>query len=238
MLEFHLSFPSESPRLIELAPSILSADFARLGEQVNRAAEGGGSVIHVDVMDGHFVPNITLGPQLVRSLRKATKLPLDCHLMIEDPDAYIPAFADAGADWISVHFEACRHLDRTLNLIKGHNCLAGAVVNPATPVEVLSEVLDVVDYILIMSVNPGFGAQPFIPNSLHKLRKIKDLREQRHLNYRIEVDGGIAAETVAKVVRAGAEILVAGNAVFSHGDPKTNAENLLKAAMEATLLKV
>jgi len=226
------------PGLIELAPSILSADFARLGEQVSRAAEGGGTIIHVDVMDGHFVPNITLGPQLVRSLRKATKLPLDCHLMIENPDLYIPAFADAGADWISVHYEACRHLDRTLNLIKSHDCDAGVVINPATPVELLSEVLDIVDYVLVMSVNPGFGAQPFIPNSLHKLSKLRSLREQRNLSYRIEVDGGIAADTVGKVVQAGAEILVAGNAVFSRGDPKSNAEILLKAALEATMQKV
>ncbi|HWH60726.1 MAG TPA: ribulose-phosphate 3-epimerase [Terriglobales bacterium] len=224
--------------MIELAPSILSADFARLGEQVSRAAEGGGTIIHVDVMDGHFVPNITLGPQLVRSLRKATKLPLDCHLMIEDPDLYIPAFADAGADWMSVHLEACRHLDRTLNLVKNHGCQAGVVINPATPVEMLSEVLDIVDYVLVMSVNPGFGAQPFIPNSLHKLSKLRSLREQRRLNYRIEVDGGVVLETVAQIVRAGAEILVAGNAVFSHGDPKINAENLLKAALEATMQKV
>jgi ribulose-phosphate 3-epimerase len=224
--------------LIELAPSILSADFAHLADQVSRAAEGGGTIIHVDVMDGHFVPNITLGPQLVRSLRKATKLPLDCHLMIENPDDYIPAFADAGADWMSVHFEACRHLDRTLNLIKHNDCHAGVVINPATPVEMLSEVLGIVDYVLVMSVNPGFGAQPFIPNSLHKLRKVRELREQRNLNYRIEVDGGIAVDTVGQVVRAGAEILVAGNAVFSHGDPMTNAQNLLKAAFEATLQKV
>jgi ribulose-phosphate 3-epimerase len=158
--------------------------------------------------------------------------------MIEDPDTYIPAFAEAGADWISVHWEACRHLDRTLNLIKSHHCHAGVVINPATPVELLSEVLDVVDYVLVMSVNPGFGAQSFIPNSLHKLRKVRELREQRNLNYRIEVDGGIAVDTVGKVVRAGAEILVAGNAVFSQGDPKSNAENLLKAALEATLQKV
>jgi len=224
--------------LIELAPSILSADFARLGEQVSRAAEGGGTIIHVDVMDGHFVPNITLGPQLVRSLRKATRLPLDCHLMIENPDAYIPAFADAGADWMSVHYEACVHLDRTLNLVKNHGCRVGVAINPATPVELLSEVLDIVDYVLVMSVNPGFGAQPFISNSLHKLSKLRQLREQRKLNYRIEVDGGIATDTVARVVRAGGEILVAGNAVFSHGDPKTNAENLLKAAIETTLVKV
>jgi len=224
--------------MAQIVPSILSADFARLGEQVNRAAEGGGTVIHVDVMDGHFVPNITLGPQLVRSLRKATKLPLDCHLMIEDPDLYIPAFADAGADWMSVHYEACRHLDRTLNLVKNHGLQVGVVINPATPVGMLSEVLDIVDYVLVMSVNPGFGAQPFIPNSLHKLSKLRSLREERNLNYRIEVDGGVALDTVGRVVRAGAEILVAGNAVFSHGDPKINAENLLKTALEATMQKV
>jgi len=230
------AYPGEA--LIELAPSILSADFAHLADQVARAAEGGGTIIHVDVMDGHFVPNITLGPQLVRSLRKATRLPLDCHLMIEDPDQYIAAFADAGADWMSVHLEACRHLDRTLNLVKSHQCHAGVAINPATPVEMLSEVLDIVDYVLVMSVNPGFGAQPFIPNSLRKLRKVKDLREERNLSYRIEVDGGIALDTVGRVVRAGAEILVAGNAVFSHGDPNVNAESLLKAAFEATLEKV
>jgi ribulose-phosphate 3-epimerase len=224
--------------LIELAPSILSADFAHLADQVSRAAEGGGTIIHVDVMDGHFVPNITLGPQLVRSLRKATKLPLDCHLMIENPDLYIPAFADAGADWMSVHYEACRHLDRTLNLIKTHGCHAGVVINPATPVDFLAEVLDIVDYVLVMSVNPGFGAQPFIPNSLHKLSRLRGLREHRNLHYRIEVDGGIAGDTVGQVVRAGAEILVAGNAVFSHGDPMINAQNLLKTALDATLTKV
>jgi len=224
--------------LIELAPSILSADFAHLADQVSRAAEGGGTIIHVDVMDGHFVPNITLGPQLVRSLRKATKLPLDCHLMIENPDLYIPAFADAGADWMSVHYEASRHLDRTLNLVKNHGCQAGVVINPATPVDFLVEVLEIVDYVLVMSVNPGFGAQPFIPNSLHKLRRLKSLREQRNLHYRIEVDGGIAVDTVGQVVRAGAEILVAGNAVFSHGDPMVNAQTLLKTALDATLQKV
>jgi ribulose-phosphate 3-epimerase len=224
--------------MIELAPSILSADFARLGEQVRAAGEGGGTVIHVDIMDGHFVPNLTLGPPVVKSLRKVTELPLDCHLMIENPDEFIPAFAEAGANWISVHQEACRHLDRTLHLIKSHDCLAGVVINPATPVDALAEVLPIVDYVLVMSVNPGFGAQPFIPNSLHKIRKLRDLREQRNLSYRIEVDGGIAVGTIAQVVRAGAEILVAGNAVFSHGDPMVNAQTLLKAAVEATLQKV
>ena len=224
--------------MIELAPSILSADFARLGEQVRAACEGGASVIHVDVMDGHFVPNLTIGPPVVKSLRQATQLPLDCHLMIENPDEFIPAFADAGADWISVHQEACRHLNRTLHLIKTHNCHAGVVINPATPVDTLAEVLDIVDYVLVMSVNPGFGGQKFIPGALHKMRRLAEIRSQRRLLYRIEVDGGVALDTVAEVVRAGAEVLVAGNAVFGNGNPKQNAEALLKAATEAELLKV
>jgi ribulose-phosphate 3-epimerase len=224
--------------LIELAPSILSADFARLGEQVRAASEGGASVVHVDIMDGHFVPNLTIGPPVVKSLRKVTKLPLDCHLMIENPDEFIASFADAGADWISVHQEACRHLNRTLHLIKSHDCLAGVVINPATPVSALEEVLDIVDYVLVMSVNPGFGGQKFIPAALRKMRRLAELRSQRRLGYRIEVDGGVALETVGDVVRAGAEILVAGNAVFGNGDPTTNAQKLLKAATEAALQKV
>jgi ribulose-phosphate 3-epimerase len=224
--------------LIELAPSILSADFAHLADQVQRATEGGGTVIHVDIMDGHFVPNLTIGPPVVKSLRKVTKLPLDCHLMIDNPDEFIPAFVDAGANWVSVHQEICRHLDRSLHLIRGHGALAGVVINPATPVETLSEVLDIVDYVLVMSVNPGFGGQKFLSNSLHKMRRLAEIRTQRGLNFRIEVDGGVALDTVSDVVRAGAEILVAGNAVFGIGDPKTNAERLLKAATEATLQKV
>jgi ribulose-phosphate 3-epimerase len=224
--------------LIELAPSILSADFARLGEHVRAASEGGAALIHVDIMDGHFVPNLTIGPPVVKSLRKVTKLPLDCHLMIENPDDFIPIFADAGVDWISVHQEACRHLDRTLHLIKSHNCLAGVVINPATPVDTLSEVLDIVDYVLVMSVNPGFGGQKFIPSTLHKMRQLAEIRGQRGLAYRIEVDGGVALDTVAQVVQAGAEILVAGNAVFGNGDPTRNAQALLKAASEAALQKV
>jgi ribulose-phosphate 3-epimerase len=224
--------------LIELAPSILSADFARLGEQVRAAGEGGGSVIHVDIMDGHFVPNLTLGPPVVKSLRKATELPLDCHLMIENPDQYIPDFAEAGADWISVHYEACRHLNRTLHLIKNQDCRAGVVINPATPVDALAEVLDIVDYVLVMSVNPGFGAQKFIPSTLHKMTQLAEIRGQRGLQYQIEVDGGIALNTVAEVVLAGAEILVAGNAVFGSGDPSKNAQALLKAATEAAMQRV
>ena len=224
--------------MIELAPSILAADFARLAEEVRAASEGGGSVIHVDIMDGHFVPNLTIGPPVVRSLRKATKLPLDCHLMIENPDQFIAGFAEAGADWISVHQEACRHLNRTLHLIKSHDCLAGVVINPATPVDTLVEVLDIVDYVLVMSVNPGFGGQKFIPSTLHKLRRLAEIRSQQGLNFRIEVDGGISLHTVADVVRAGAEILVAGNAVFGDGDPRKSAQALLKAATEAALAKV
>ncbi len=224
--------------MIELAPSILAADFARLAEQIRSAAAGGASVIHVDIMDGHFVPNLTVGPPVVRSLRKVTDLPLDCHLMIENPNQFIPEFAEAGADWISVHQEACPHLNRTLHLIQSHNCLAGVVINPSTPVETLTEVLDIVDYVLVMSVNPGFGAQKFIPGAVHKIRQLAHLRQERRLSYRIEVDGGISRDTVSDVVRAGAEILVSGNAVFGEGDPTINAQNLLKLATEIALQKV
>ncbi len=224
--------------MIELAPSILSADFAHLAEQVRAVTDGGATLLHVDVMDGHFVPNITIGPPVVKSLRKVTELPLDCHLMIENPDQYIPAFVEAGADWISVHQETCVHLNRTLELIKSQGCRAGVVINPATPVETLSEVLDVMDFVLIMSVNPGFGGQKFIPACLGKILRLVELRTERRLDFRIEVDGGIALDTIQQVVRAGAEILVAGNAVFGSGDPKINAQKLLKAATEATLQKV
>ena len=225
-------------QLIELAPSILASDFAHLADQVERATAGGAGVIHVDIMDGHFVPNLTMGPPLVKSLRQATRLPLDCHLMIDNPDQFIAEFADAGADWISVHQEACPHLNRTLHLIKQHNCRAGVVINPATPVDTLCEVLDIVDYVLVMSVNPGFGGQKFLPGTLHKMRRLSEIRSERAYQYRIEVDGGIALETVAQVVQAGAEILVAGNAVFGKGDAKANAEALLEAARSASLQRV
>jgi ribulose-phosphate 3-epimerase len=221
-------------QLIELAPSILSADFAHLAAQVQAAAEGGAAVIHVDVMDGHFVPNITIGPPVVRSLRKTTGLPLDCHLMIENADQYIPDFTDAGADWISVHQEACRHLNRTLHLIRDHGARAGVVINPATPVETLSEVLDIVDYVLVMSVNPGFGGQKFIHNSLRKMEQLAKIRESRGLKFRIEVDGGVDLKTVGDIVRAGAELLVAGTAVFS-GDIQENSKKLLETARAAVM---
>jgi ribulose-phosphate 3-epimerase len=224
--------------LVELAPSILSADFAHLADQVHAVEDAGVGVLHVDIMDGHFVPNITIGPPVVRSLRKATKLQIDCHLMIEDPDKYIGDFAEAGANWISVHQEACVHLHRTLQCIRDHNCRAGVVINPATPVDTLTEVLDMVDYVLVMSVNPGFGAQKFIPGALHKLTHLARIREERNLSYRIEVDGGVSLETIQQIVRAGAEILVAGNAVFGKGDARANAQSLMKAAFEATLQRV
>jgi len=224
--------------LIEIAPSILSADFARLAEQVRAAEDGGASLLHVDVMDGHFVPNLTLGPPVVASLRKATSLPLDVHLMIENPDAFIPAFAEAGADWISVHQEACRHLHRTLELIRTSGARVGVVINPATPAETLSEVLALVDFVLVMSVNPGFGGQKFIPAVLDKVRKLAAERAARGLSYRIEMDGGIAPDTIAEAVRAGAEVLVAGNAIFGKGDPAENTRRLLKAANEAAMIKV
>lgn len=224
--------------MIELAPSILSADFAHLADNVHAVAEGGATVLHVDVMDGHFVPNITIGPPVVASLRKVTRLPLDVHLMIENADEFIPAFVDAGADWISVHQEACVHLHRALEHIAGHGCRAGVVINPATPVETLVEVLGMVDHVLVMSVNPGFGGQKFIPFTLDKVRKLVAIRTAANLGFRIEIDGGIGPDTIAQAVRAGVEILVAGNAVFGEGNPRENTQRLLKLATEATLLKV
>lgn len=219
--------------MIELAPSILSADFARLADEVAAAERGGGTVIHVDVMDGHFVPNITIGPPVVASLRKATRLPLDCHLMIENPDEFIPAFADAGANWVSVHYEACRHLHRTLQHIAGHGMKPAVVVNPATRVGLLKEILPMVHHVLIMSVNPGFGGQEFIEFSLDKIRELARMRAERGLTFKIEVDGGVAHDTVARVVQAGAEILVAGNAVFGAGQAERDARALLKSARKA-----
>jgi ribulose-phosphate 3-epimerase len=221
---------------IELAPSILSANFAQLAVDAKAALDGGGTLLHVDVMDGHFVPNITIGPPVVKSLRAA--LPdviFDCHLMIENPDELIPAFAEAGATWISVHQEACVHLDRTLHLIESHGCRPGVVINPATPVTMLDEVLDIVHHVLVMSVNPGFGGQKFIRGTLRKIESLANTRAKLGLNFRIEVDGGIALDTIADVVRAGAELLVAGNAVFGNGNIGENVRKLLQAAKGAKL---
>jgi len=219
--------------MVELLPSILSADFAHLADDVAAAEEGGGTVVHVDVMDGHFVPNITLGPPVVKSLRKATRLPLDCHLMVENPDAFIPAFADAGADWVSVHYETCRHLHRSLELISQHGMKPAVVLNPATRVDLLVDILPMVHHVLIMSVNPGFGGQKFIEFSLDKIRRLVELRQELGLAFRIEVDGGVAHDTVARIVQAGADLLVAGNAVFGAGKPTEDARALLAAARKA-----
>jgi ribulose-phosphate 3-epimerase len=219
--------------MVELVPSILSADFSRLGEQVEAAELGGGSVIHIDIMDGHFVPNLTMGPPVVKSLRKVTNLPFDCHLMIEDPAEFIPEFAEAGANWISVHYEACRHLHRTLELIAQHGMEPAVVINPATRVDVLIEILPMVHHVLVMSVNPGFGGQKFIPFSLDKIRQLVELRGDLGLDFRIEVDGGVAHDTIGSVVEAGADLLVAGSAVFDSGHPEKEARTLLKMAQEA-----
>ena len=223
--------------MVELLPSILSADFAHLADQIAAAERGGGTTIHVDVMDGHFVPNITLGPPAVASIRKATKLPLDCHLMIDNPNEYIAAFADAGADWVSVHYEACPHLHRTLELILHHGMKPGVVLNPASLVDLVVEVLPMVHHVLIMSVNPGFGGQQFIPFSLDKIRQLALVRRELGLDFKIEVDGGVAHDTVVAIVQAGAELLVAGNAVFGAGQPERDARALLAAARKAAKSK-
>ncbi len=221
--------------MIEIAPSILSADFARLAEDANAALQGGATLLHVDVMDGHFVPNITIGPPVVASLRKAVDVPLDCHLMIENPDEYIPAFADAGANWVTVHQEACVHLNRSLQLIRSHGMRPGVAINPATPVQTLGEVLDMVDHVLVMSVNPGFGGQTFIARTLEKVRKLATMRNAKGVDFRIEIDGGIDLETIGAAARAGVEIFVAGSHVFGKSDPASRVQELLKAAQEAML---
>ena len=221
--------------MIEIAPSILSADFAHLADDAQAAIRGGATLLHVDVMDGHFVPNITIGPPVVSCLRKAVDVPLDCHLMIENPDEYIPAFAHAGANWVTVHQEICVHLNRTLNLIRNHGMKAGVAINPATPVQTLGEVLDIVDHVLVMSVNPGFGGQSFIPGALEKARKLATMRNAKGVGFRIEMDGGIDLDTVGPAARAGVEIFVAGSHVFGKGDPAHHVEGLLRAAQGAML---
>jgi ribulose-phosphate 3-epimerase len=226
------------PNLVEIAPSILAADFASLGDAIGAVARGGASMLHVDVMDGHFVPNISIGVPVVASLRKATRMTLDVHLMIENPEQYIGAFADAGADMMSVHQEATPHLDRVLTLIREHGCLPGAVINPATPVAFLSEVLGKVDHVLVMSVNPGFGGQSFIPESIHKIRQLRDLRERHDYKFRIAVDGGVGPENINELVRAGAQILVAGTSVFGSSDPAAAVRSMTQQASEALAQRV
>jgi len=216
--------------MVEIAPSILSADFRRLGEQIAAVEQAGASIIHVDVMDGHFAPNLTVGPFIVEWVRKTTKLPIDAHLMIENPDNFIGAFARAGANMISVHPEATYHLDRTLNHIRQAGCQAGVVLNPATPLAMIEEVIAEVDYVLLMSVNPGFSGQKFIPSSLDKLRRLRDLIRMKFSPARIEIDGGVGLGNATEVVAAGAEILVAGSAVFGAENPAEALKELLRAA--------
>jgi ribulose-phosphate 3-epimerase len=216
--------------MIRIAPSILSADFAALGDAIRAAERGGADLIHVDVMDGHFVPNITIGPPVVRALKRIATVPLDVHLMIMDPDRYIGAFADAGASMISVHVEVLPHLHRTITLIRSLGVKAGVVLNPSTPPGAISEIAADVDYVLVMSVNPGFGGQTFIPRSESKVRAVRTLLDQAGSRAPVEVDGGVDSTNAARLVSAGASILVAGNAIFGAGDPAAATRALREAA--------
>src|SRR5580704_64116 len=220
--------------MIEILPSILAADFAHLGDNVAPLEQAGARMLHVDIMDGHFVPNLTIGPPVVASLRKATNLALDVHLMIEDPDLFAPIFIEAGADHVLVHQEACRNLDRTLHLIRDHGAKPGVVINPATPVSTLDEVLDLVDSVLVMSVNPGFGGQVFIPNSLKKVRELAARRKERGLHFAIEIDGGITLKNVSDAVAAGVDWVVAGTSIFHTVNPRAAFEEMRQLAREAS----
>ena len=216
--------------MIKLAPSILSADFARLLEDVKKVEEAGCEYLHIDVMDGHFVPNITLGPNIVKSLRKDVNMVFDAHLMIENPDMYIKDFAEAGCDIIVVHQEACKHLHRTIQNIKSYNIKAGVALNPATPIEAIKHVLKDVDMVLIMTVNPGFGGQSFIDSMIDKIRELKAIVDEQNLNIDIQVDGGIKPSNVADVVKAGANVIVAGSAIFNSSDIKETVIEFRKNA--------
>ena len=223
--------------MIEIVPSILSADFARLAEDIARVERGGARMLHLDVMDGHFVENLTIGPPVVESIRKATRLHLDVHLMIENPERYVTLFAKAGANSISVHYEAARHLDGVLGMIKKAGAMAGVVLNPATPVTVLEEIAEVADYVLLMSVNPGFGGQKLIPYVLEKARKLVSLRSERNLALRIEIDGGVHKDNLADVVRAGCDWIVTGSAIFHSPDPEAMMREMRGIAAQAALVE-
>jgi len=212
-----------------LAPSILAADLARLGEEIAAVERGGAGVVHVDVMDGQFVPNLTLGPAVVKAVRRVTELPIDVHLMVERAERHLDAFVDAGASWVSVHVEAVPHLQRAMAQLSKRGVEAGVVLNPSTPLSALEEILPEVDYVLLMSVNPGFSGQAFIPSTLDKLRRLREIIRDRGLRARIEVDGGVSRENIRSVVEAGAEIVVAGSASFAAGDPETAARGLIEA---------
>jgi ribulose-phosphate 3-epimerase len=223
---------------IEIAPSILASNFAQLGEEVRRVEEGGADAIHVDVMDGHFVPNISIGIPVVASLRKATRLPLDVHLMIDQPEEYIEDFVRAGADRVLIHQEATVHLDRALAMIREAGAQAGAAINPATPVVMLTDVLDKVDTVLVMSVNPGFGGQKFIPNALEKIRQLNQWRSRYNGTFRIEVDGGVDLDNAADLAQAGANTFVAGTSIFHTPDPAAATRQIRRLATEALSQKV
>lgn len=211
-----------------IAPSILSADFAGLGEEISAVEDAGADWIHVDVMDGHFVPNITIGPLIVEAAKRSTKLPLDVHLMIDNPDKYIHAFSDAGADYISVHVETCPHLNRSIQFIRSCGALPGVVLNPSTPLSTIEWVLADVEFVLIMSVNPGFGGQAFIKNSLDKIRELRKMIEKMGTKTLIQVDGGVNESTIGEIAKAGADVFVAGSAVFGSSDYKKTIDGLRK----------
>lgn len=223
--------------MIKIAPSILAANFSKLGEEIKDVEKGGADYIHVDVMDGHFVPNITLGPLIVESIRPVTTLPLDVHLMIEKPDQYIPMFASAGASIISVHQEACIHLHRTIQLIKSTGAKAGVVINPATPPETIKEILSEIDLVLVMTVNPGFGGQAFIPQTLRKIEKIASWRSKYNFSFEIEVDGGVNQQTAKLCTDAGADVLVAGSAIFNHSNREKAIQDIIDATQGVEKIK-
>ena len=218
--------------MVEIAPSILSADFARLGEEISAVERGGATLVHVDVMDGHFVPNITVGLPVVKAVARQTKLTVDAHLMIDEPGRYAEQFVEAGAQMVSVHVEIDAHLHRTLMAIKSKGAQAGVAINPATPLVALEEALPYADYVLLMSVNPGFGGQKFIPTSLDKLRRLRRMIDERRLETRIEIDGGIDRTNITEVVNAGAEIIVAGSAIFNTPDPAQAVRDLREATVQ------
>jgi ribulose-phosphate 3-epimerase len=223
--------------MVEIVPSILSADFARLAEEISRVERGGATMLHLDVMDGHFVSNLTIGPPVVESIRKSTRLHLDVHLMIENPERYAAEFVKAGANSVTVHYEACRHLDGTLEMIRAAGAMAGVVLNPATPVAVLETVLEVADYVLLMSVNPGFGGQKLIPYVLDKVRQLNTMRRAKQLALPIEIDGGVDLENLAEVVEAGCDWIVTGSAVFHSPDPEATVREMRKIAAQATAVR-
>jgi ribulose-phosphate 3-epimerase len=225
--------------MTEIIPSILSADFAHLGDEIARVERGGARMLHLDVMDGHFVPNLTIGPPVVESLRKATRAHLDCHLMIENPERYVGAFAQAGADSISVHVEACHHLDGVLQQIRAEGAQAGVVLNPATPVAALENAIEVADYVLLMSVNPGFGGQEFIPYVLEKVGELRQMRQRkRKPEMPIEIDGGVHLDNLAEVVRAGCDWIVTGSAIFHSRDAEATVRQMREIAANAFAVKV